>query len=416
MAFFTNEEGARFAPDMLGSSVYAGALPVEVALDAVAIDGAVLADELARMGYVGPMPCPARPPRAFVELHIEQGPVLEAEQVDLGVVTGVQGISWQELHLVGQSNHAGTTPIALRRDAGYVAAAVAVAVRELAEQIPDLVGTVGRVEQRPGLINVVPASATITVDLRHPDDEVLDDAEAAIRTRVDDLAEAEGVSAQWTRLARFAAVEFAPAMIDLIEQVARRPGPHQPPDAIGRRPRRPAAGLGVPGRHDLHPQRERHQPQPGRAHRARRPGGRGQRPVGRAPGPGRSAAGRGVGVSRPLRVAAAQLGPIARAEPRSQVVERLIALLQAAAADGAALVAFPELALTSFFPRWWFDDQADLDAWFEAEMPGPETKPLFDEARHLGVGFSLGFAELATGPDGRDSPLQHHRPDRPRAG
>ena len=79
VAFFTNEEGSRFAPDMLGSLVYAGGLPLEVALDTVAIDGAVLGDELARVGYVGPMPCPARPPHAFVELHIEQGPVLEAE-------------------------------------------------------------------------------------------------------------------------------------------------------------------------------------------------------------------------------------------------------------------------------------------------------------------------------------------------
>jgi N-carbamoyl-D-amino-acid hydrolase len=110
-------------------------------------------------------------------------------------------------------------------------------------------------------------------------------------------------------------------------------------------------------------------------------------------------------VTRELRVAAAQLGPVARAESRAQVVDRLIALLQAAASQGAQLVAFPELALTTFFPRWWFDDQADIDAFFETEMPGPDTKPLFDEARHLGVGFSLGFAEL-TSPD--DTATTHH--------
>ena len=100
-------------------------------------------------------------------------------------------------------------------------------------------------------------------------------------------------------------------------------------------------------------------------------------------------------MTRELRVAAAQLGPIARADSRAQVVDRLIALLQEAASQGAQLVAFPELALTTFFPRWWFADQADIDAFFETEMPGPDTKPLFDEARHLGVGFSLGFAELS---------------------
>jgi N-carbamoyl-D-amino-acid hydrolase len=105
-------------------------------------------------------------------------------------------------------------------------------------------------------------------------------------------------------------------------------------------------------------------------------------------------------VSRELRVAAAQMGPVARADSRDEVVERLIELLRDAAADGAQLVAFPELALTTFFPRWWFDAQSEIDAFFEEEMPGPETKPLFDEARRLGVGFSLGFAELVDPPAG----------------
>jgi N-carbamoyl-D-amino-acid hydrolase len=99
-------------------------------------------------------------------------------------------------------------------------------------------------------------------------------------------------------------------------------------------------------------------------------------------------------VSREVRVAAAQMGPVERADSRDTVVERLIELLRDAAEQGAQLVAFPELALTTFFPRWWFDDRTEIDAFFETEMPGPETKPLFDEARRLGVGFSLGFAEL----------------------
>jgi len=98
---------------------------------------------------------------------------------------------------------------------------------------------------------------------------------------------------------------------------------------------------------------------------------------------------------RHLTVAAAQLGPIARAETRAQVVERLIAHLREARRMGCDLVAFPELALTTFFPRWFMTDQKEIDAFFEAEMPGPATRPLFDEAKRLGVGFSLGFAELA---------------------
>jgi N-carbamoyl-L-amino-acid hydrolase len=119
VGFFTDEEGARFAPDMLGSLVYVGGMPVEEALDVVAVDGARLGDELDRIGYAGPVPCPTgAAPHAFVELHIEQGPILEAEQTTIGAVTGVQGISWTELTVTGQSAHAGTTPMRLRHDAG----------------------------------------------------------------------------------------------------------------------------------------------------------------------------------------------------------------------------------------------------------------------------------------------------------
>jgi N-carbamoyl-L-amino-acid hydrolase len=220
VGFFTNEEGSRFAPDMLGSLVYVGGLPLEEALDTVAIDGAVLGDELARIGYVGAMPCPARPPAAFVELHIEQGPVLEAEGVTIGAVTGVQGISWQEITVAGQSNHAGTTPMHLRHDAGYVATAVSVAVRRLADDTPGLVGTVGRVDLQPGLVNVVAARATITVDLRHTDEATLEAAEAALAGEVASLAETEGVAITTHTLARFAPVTFDPAVVDLVEEVA----------------------------------------------------------------------------------------------------------------------------------------------------------------------------------------------------
>ena len=101
-------------------------------------------------------------------------------------------------------------------------------------------------------------------------------------------------------------------------------------------------------------------------------------------------------MARVLTVGAAQLGPIARRESRADVVKRLLALLAQAHARGCELVVFPELALTTFFPRWWMDDQAEIDAFFEREMPGAETRPLFDEARRLGIGFCLGYAELVT--------------------
>jgi N-carbamoyl-L-amino-acid hydrolase len=221
VAFFTDEEGSRFAPDMLGSLVYAGGMPLEDALETVAIDGAVLGDELERIGWAGDAPVPGPAPHAYVELHIEQGPLLEEQGVTIGAVTGVQGISWQELTLTGQSNHAGTTPMRLRRDAGYAAAEVAVAVRRLAADLGGhQVGTVGRIDLHPNLVNVVAARATLTVDLRNTDEAVLATSERGLRARVDEIAAAEGVTASWRSLARFAPVAFAEDVISLVERAA----------------------------------------------------------------------------------------------------------------------------------------------------------------------------------------------------
>ena len=151
VAFFTDEEGARFAPDMLGSLVFAGGMPLEVALDVTAVDdGARLGDELERIGFAGPLPCPtAVPPHRFVELHIEQGPILEAEGVDIGVVEGVQGISWTEYLLSGQSAHAGTTPMPLRHDPGLVAAQIVAFVRDVDGRDRGSPGRHRRADRRP---------------------------------------------------------------------------------------------------------------------------------------------------------------------------------------------------------------------------------------------------------------------------
>lgn len=227
VAFFTDEEGARFAPDMLGSLVYVGGMPLEVALDLVAADdGARLGDELERIGYAGPVPCPAAAaPHAFVELHIEQGPVLEAEGITIGVVEGVQGISWTEVVIVGQSAHAGTTPMRLRHDPAYCAAAITTYVRELTRRFgADQVGTVGRLDVYPNLVNVVPARVVMTVDLRNTDDAVLRQAEALLSEFLDELADAEGVTITTSSLARFEPVEFDPTMVGLVEDTATRLG------------------------------------------------------------------------------------------------------------------------------------------------------------------------------------------------
>src|SRR5688572_23617870 len=163
VGFFTDEEGARFAPDMLGSLVYVGGMAVEEALDVTAADdGARLGDELERIGYAGPVPCPStRFPHCFVELHIEQGPILADEGVENGVVTGVQRISGTEVTISGQSAHAGTTPMRTRRDPAYAAARIVTFVRDLTTELGDhQVATVGRLDLSPDLVNVVPAVAT----------------------------------------------------------------------------------------------------------------------------------------------------------------------------------------------------------------------------------------------------------------
>jgi N-carbamoyl-L-amino-acid hydrolase len=225
VAFFTDEEGARFPPDMLGSLVYAGGMSVEEAHDVVGIDGTRLGDELNRIGYAGPLPCPGATPHAFVELHVEQGPVLEAEGITIGAVTGVQGISWQEVTIVGQSNHAGTTPMALRHDPAYVAAELGVFVRRLAVELGGhQVCTMGRVELHPNLVNVVPARAVLTLDLRNSDEAVLREAEARVAARCDELAAAEGVTITRRVLARFEPVEFDERVVSLVEATAAQLG------------------------------------------------------------------------------------------------------------------------------------------------------------------------------------------------
>jgi len=225
VAFFTDEEGARFPPDMLGSLVYAGGMGVEEAHAIVGIDGAVLGEELDRIGYLGAAPLPGQVPHAFVELHVEQGPVLETDGVTIGAVTGVQGISWTEVTVTGQSNHAGTTPMHLRKDPGVVAVRTAAFVRELADDLgAPQVATVGRMELHPNLVNVVPASATFTIDLRHTDNAVLVEAEQRTHAFLAAAAADEGCTVETRSLARFDPVAFDDRVVGTVELAAAAHG------------------------------------------------------------------------------------------------------------------------------------------------------------------------------------------------
>jgi N-carbamoyl-L-amino-acid hydrolase len=225
LAAFTNEEGSRFAPFCMGSLVHVGALSLDDAYAIKGIDGASVGDELRRIGYVGEAKPGAIKAYAYFELHIEQGPVLEDEGLTIGAVEGVQGLSWQELTIEGQSGHAGATPMRLRHDAGYVAGEIAVFVRRLSREIGgNQVATVGRIELKPNLINVIAQRATISIDLRNTDNAVLDEVEKRLAAFTAELADQEGITITSRPLARFEPVIFPETMVSMVEEVAKARG------------------------------------------------------------------------------------------------------------------------------------------------------------------------------------------------
>lgn len=225
IAAFTNEEGVRFAPDMLGSLVYAGGLPLETGLATIGTDGSLLGEELERIGYAGTVEPGFLTPHAYVELHIEQGPVLQREGFAIGAVENLQGISWQRVTIDGVANHAGTTPMAMRSDAGLAAARVGLFLREhIARSNAPSVATIGTMRFEPDAINVIPSRAVFTVDLRDPDEERLQALETALADFLARVAEEEGVDISAERLARFQPVVFDPAIVAAIEASARTRG------------------------------------------------------------------------------------------------------------------------------------------------------------------------------------------------
>ena len=225
VAAFTNEEGVRYAPDMMGSLVHAGGLGVEAALRSVGIDGTVLGEELARIGYAGDLEPGALRPAAYVELHIEQGPILDREGVSLGAVETLQGISWQRVTLEGAANHAGTTPMSMRRDAGHAAALAIGFLNDLARASNAAsVATVGALRFEPNAINVIPSRAVFTVDLRDPDETNLRALEAAFAAFLEALPGRTGVTVAVERLARFEPVRFDENIVRRIERAAARRG------------------------------------------------------------------------------------------------------------------------------------------------------------------------------------------------
>jgi len=236
LVIFTNEEGARFQPAMLASGVMAGKIALEDAYNARDKDGLRLVDELERIGYLGPEPCVPRPLRAYLELHIEQGPFLEEEGLAVGVVEGIVAIAWSRLTIHGVQDHAGPTPMRIRHDALVAAAEVVSGVRGIAREIGgELVTTVGNLTVAPNIVNAIPGRVTLSIDMRDPKDATLDRALPMLDRVVRQACEREGVTYQLEHYWRVPYTAFDREVVDAVERAAR---------AAGARHRRIRSGAG----------------------------------------------------------------------------------------------------------------------------------------------------------------------------
>jgi N-carbamoyl-L-amino-acid hydrolase len=219
-AFFTDEEGVRFGTDMLGSATAVGRLPLKDALSLKDRDGVSVKDELERHSQTGNAPwLYEQKPHAYLECHIEQGPVLLTENYALGVVTGVQGISWWRIKIGGASAHAGCTPMVARKDSGLALSLIRTRMHQLTEDVPGLLCNFGLLSTTPGLTNVIPDTASGTIDLRHPDENLLKDAEARMRAIIDETVVATGCELlELTQTARTAPVVFHADIVNAVER------------------------------------------------------------------------------------------------------------------------------------------------------------------------------------------------------
>ncbi len=225
LVIFTNEEGARFQPAMIASGVMAGKIALEDAYNARDKDGLRLVDELERIGYLGPEPCVPRPLRAYLELHIEQGPFLEEEGLAIGVVEGIVAISWSRLTIRGVQDHAGPTPMRIRHDALVAAAAVVTGVRGIAREIGgELVTTVGNLTVSPNIVNAIPGKVTLSIDMRDPQDATLDRALPMLDKVVRDACASEGVRHELEHYWRVPRTPFDREVVAAIERAAKATG------------------------------------------------------------------------------------------------------------------------------------------------------------------------------------------------
>jgi beta-ureidopropionase / N-carbamoyl-L-amino-acid hydrolase len=225
IAMWTNEEGSRFAPSMTASGVFAGAFELEFARNIRDFEGKSIGEELDRIGYTGDQPVGGRPIHAFFELHIEQGPILEEDGTDIGIVTAAQGQRWYEINITGQDSHAGSTPMERRRDALLGAARLIEGVNRIGRMMmPEGRATCGVITVAPASRNVIPGAAFLTAEFRHPDEPSLEIMNKNLRNIAADTARELGLEIEIKQITKFPAQPFDAGCLDAIRNAAKKNG------------------------------------------------------------------------------------------------------------------------------------------------------------------------------------------------
>ena len=222
---WSNEEGTRFAPPMLSSGVFGGMQTLDWAYERVDSEGKTFGDELVRIGWKGEEEVGERKMHAFFELHIEQGPILEVEQKDIGVVTHGQGLSWTQITVTGKDSHTGSTPMPMRRNAGLGMARILEKVEEIAlSHAPHAVGAAGHIDVYPNSRNVIPGKVIFTVDMRSPELSVIADMEARLIAESKDICENLGLEVEFEKVGGFDPVKFDEKCVSAVRDASEKLG------------------------------------------------------------------------------------------------------------------------------------------------------------------------------------------------
>ncbi len=222
---WTNEEGTRFAPPMMASGVFAGMHTLDWAYAREDAEGKTVGEELKRIGWVGDEEVGDRKMHAFFELHIEQGPILEAEDKDIGVVSHGQGLSWMQVTLTGKESHTGSTPMPMRVNAGLGMARITQLVDEIAwSHAPLAVGAIGHCDVHPNSRNIIPGKVVFTVDFRHPEKDVIADMVGRLKEGAEKIAEDIGLGIEMEQVGAFDPVKFDEGCVDAVRRAADRLG------------------------------------------------------------------------------------------------------------------------------------------------------------------------------------------------